>query len=452
DGAESGRVRELAAAGGARWIRVQSLDDPAARERLAAKDFAVSAGKIYHHRRQLTDGELLFLVNSSLDTPAKATVRAAGRSLARLDAVTGTESPYPARIESGRLAFSVELPPAGSLLLVASPEGALVPEQAQPSAARPVEPVAPLKIKRAAPNVLMIDYCDLKVAGAVAEDLPVYKAATTAFQKHGFPEGNPWNTAVQYKSSILDRNHFPPDSGFEAVYRFEVAPGVVTKALEAVVERPALWKVAVNGQTVEPKPGAWWLDAAFGVYDIGAHVKPGANAISVSAHPMSVHAEIEPVYVLGEFGVAPVEKGFRIVPASPLAVGEWKEQALPFYSDAVSYARSYKLRTGASYSVRLGKWSGTVAEVKVNGATAGIIGWAPYEVDISRLVRKGRNEVEVVVYGSLKNLLGAHHGKRTPGFVTPWSWRNAPVHTPPGAQYDFYGYGLTDNFEVVTLP
>ena len=326
----------------------------------------------------------------------------------------------------------MDLPPAGSLLLIASPDGKPAPAQPQAAAGRSVEPATPLAVKRAAPNVLTIDYCDLKVAGETDEDMHVYDAAQKVFQKHGFAEGNPWNTAVQYKTSILDRNHFAPDSGFEAVYRFQVAPGVETKALRAVVERPALWKVSVNGQPVEPRPGEWWLDTAFGVYDIGAHVKPGPNAISVSAHPMSVHAEIEPVYILGEFGVALADKGFQIVPARALQAGDWKEQLLPFYSDAVSYTGSFKLESGAAYKVRLGKWNGTVAEVKVNGAPAGIIGWAPYELDISRLVRGGENQVEVLVYGSLKNLLGPHHAKKNPGLVTPWSWRFAPAHTPPG--------------------
>jgi hypothetical protein len=450
DGAESARVRDLAAASGARWVRVASLEDAAARERLASKDFEVTAGKLYHMRRQLTDGELTFLVNSSLENPARATVRTAGRSLMLLDAVSGTVSPYPARSENGRLAFTVDLPPAGSLLVVASPEGTPTAESPKVAGER-VAAASPLVVKRTQPNLLAIEYVDLKIGGAVKEDVYFESAAKQAFQYHGFKEGNPWSTAVQYKTSILDRDHFAPDSGFEAVYRFEVAAGVSTRTMQAVVERPALWKVAVNGQAVAAKPGAWWLDAAFGVYDIGAYVKPGANEVSVAARPMSVHSEIEPIYILGDFGVVAAEKGFRIVPATALASGDWTAQALPFYSHAVSYTRSFKLRRGAGYKVRLGKWNGTVAEVKVNGVSAGVTGWPPYELDISRLVRAGRNEVEVLVYGSLKNALGPHLGKLEPGLVSPWSWRNAPEHTPAGKDFEFIGYGLQESFEVVAL-
>ncbi len=206
--------------------------------------------------------------------------------------------------------------------------------------------------------------------------------------------------------------------------------------------------MSINGAPVTARPGEWWLDTSFGVYDIGAHVRPGANVIAIKAQPMSVHAEIQPVYILGEFGVAAQDKGFRIVPPRDLSGGAWNDQQLPFYSDAVAYRRSFQTGGGENYKVRLGRWAGTVAEVKVNGKSAGVIGWKPYEIDVTKLVRNGRNEIEVLVYGSLKNLLGPHLTKYRPGLVGSWLWRTAPDHTPPGAQYDLLGYGLFDDFRV----
>jgi hypothetical protein len=55
----------------------------------------------------------------------------------------------------------------------------------------------------------------------------------------------------------------------------------------------------------------------------------------------------------------------------------------------------------------------------------------------------------VMVYGSLKNLLGPHHGRITRGLVSPQSFRSAPAQPPPGAAYDLDGYGLMDEFQVV---
>jgi hypothetical protein len=269
------------------------------------------------------------------------------------------------------------------------------------------------------------------------------------FEHFGF-RGNPWS-GIQYKTEFLDRDHFPPESGFEAVFHFEVSEGVPAGAIQAVVERPQFWHVTVNDAAVTPRPKEWWLDTSFGVYDIGAQVRRGANAITLKAQPMSVHAEIQPVHILGNFGVTGANPGFRIIPAREISMGAWKDQDLPFYSDAISYSRTFNLKRGAPCRVRLGKWLGTVAEVKVNGKSAGIIGWPPYEADITGYIQDGSNSVEVRVYGSLKNLLGPHLTKYNPGLVGSWLWRTAPEHTPPGKQYDLIGYGLFEDFQLVQL-
>jgi hypothetical protein len=164
---------------------------------------------------------------------------------------------------------------------------------------------------------------------------------------------------------------------------------------------------------------------------------------------MSVHNELEPVYLTGDFGTAAQERGFRLVPAPALKIGSWKEQNLPFYSDSMSYRKRYNLSAGGRYKVVLDRWAGTVAEVRVNGKPAGVIGWQPYEIPIDGLTKNGSNVVEVVVTGSLKNLLGPHHGKVDHGMAGPFSFRNAPATMPPGAGYDQLDYGLMSDFSVV---
>jgi hypothetical protein len=448
DGAESSQLLETALRYAPQWIKTTSLEDPAARERIFSGDFAVTSGKLYHQRRRLADGELLFFVNSSLETPASASVHLAGRGLTQFDPFTGECSPYPARIEKSRLVFSVDLPPAGSLLLVVSNRGATYSPNKAVSKQQPVEAAGPLTVQRISANVLRIDYCDLKLGDTIQEDLPVHQAMEKAFQHFGF-QRNPW-WGTQFKTEFLDQDHFPPESGFEAAFHFNLEGSVQTKGMQAVVERPRLWHVLVNGVEIPSLPDAWWLDTSFGLYDIGSLVHPGTNTITLKAQPMSVHAEIQPVYLLGDFGVVSTAKGFQIVPARDLSLGMWKDQALPFYSDSVAYRQAFQLdRRQGSFKVRLGKWLGTVAEIKANGQSAGIIGWAPYELDVSKFLKKGHNEIEVLVQGSLKNLLGPHHGKFNPGLIGSWLWRTAPEHTPPGSQYNLIGYGLFEDFQLV---
>jgi hypothetical protein len=447
DGAESDRIVRLAAQHKANWQRAQSLDE--AKAALVATEFRSVEGRLFHQRRRLADGQLFFFVNSSLDAPARASVQVKAATLTQLDLFTGKPSPYAALRRGGELAFTLDLPPAGSVLLFAGNSGtqpAAKPEG--PARYQPVAPSGPLQISRTAPNVLQIDYCDLKLGGAIEKELYFYQAGEKVWKHHGI-DTDPWNAAVQYKSELIDKK-FPAGSGFEATFWFDADGGLDRAGLRAVVERPELWNVSVNGKPVTARPGEWWLDRAFGVYDIGAFTAEGRNSITLTASPMTIHSELEPVYVLGNFGVAPQAKGFKLVAPAALSLGAWKDQHLPFYPDEVAYRHTFSLKRAAGpYKVRLGKWSGTVAQVKVNGEAAGIIGWQPYELDITKLVRDGENRVEVLVCGSNKNLLGPHHGNPKPGLVSPPLFRNAPREMPPGSAYDLIGYGLMEDFSVV---
>lgn len=448
DGDASDTLKRLSQQHPGRWLHAVSLDDPMVKEKLATADFEPVAGKLFHQRRQLADGQLLFFANSSLEKPAKWNV-AVGGPVRRLNLETGAVAEYPARRSNGRSVVSVDLAPGGSLLLAVTKSKATAGARAERAGEeRVVPPTAPVTVQPLSPNVLTIDYCDLNLGGAVEKDVYFYTASEKAFQHNGLTT-NPWTT-VQYRTTALDKNHFPADSGFEAVFHFDVAEGVATSGMQVVIERPGLWHVSVNGTPVQNRPKTWWLDRSFGVYDIGAHVVPGTNEISVRAQPMSVHNELERIFVLGAFGLKPQERGWRVVPNSSMTAGAWKNQGLPFYSQEVAYGGGYVLRPAtAGYKVRLGKWNGTVAEVRVNGKHAGIIASQPYEFDISRFAQNGENRIEVVVVGSLKNLLGPHHGKIDRGLVSPLSFRTAPERMPAGQQYDLDAYGLFESFQVL---
>jgi hypothetical protein len=165
---------------------------------------------------------------------------------------------------------------------------------------------------------------------------------------------------------------------------------------------------------------------------------------------MPVNNEVTPVYITGDFGVTAQPKGFKLVPSTALALGSWKTQGLPFYPGDVAYARDFKLEAKpARYMVRLGRWSGTVAEVRVNGKSAGIIGWQPYECEVTSLVKPGVNRVEVVVTGSNQNLQGPLHGNPYPGRAGPADFHSGPATMPPGDAYRMVDYGLMQDFQVI---
>ncbi len=463
DGAPSDRVTALGVKYAARWKRLGAPDElTTAGVAFLPLDHA-PGGNLFHLRRKLDSGEILFLVNTSLDAPASAVLTANGASVQKLDAFTGKLQPYPwkrvavrattqPRLAPARIQAAFDIPPAGSLLLLVS-STPVAPSPPAPAALAEtsVAPEGPLAVRRLSPNILRLDYLDLTLAGKEEKGIYFYTAADEIFKNYGF-DGNPWLGAVQFKTELLDKDHFPPESGFSAAFHFRIAPGVPLAGLQAVVERPWLWKVLLNGVEVNSPEGAAWIDPDFGRYPIAAAARAGDNVLTLVAQPFSVHHELEPVYILGDFGVQAEPAGFSIVPATTLALGDWKSQQMPFYSDRVAYTRHYTLAAAQAALVRMDKWWGSTAEIRVNGQSVGVMVNPPWEADITPFLHDGDNSVDVVVYGSLKNVFGPHLGKITRGFTSPWSHRYPPTprQQPPGSAYDLDGYGLQTDFTVVS--
>ena len=162
--------------------------------------------------------------------------------------------------------------------------------------------------------------------------------------------------------------------------------------------------------------------------------------------------ELEPAYVLGSFCVRGAERGFDIVPETALCMdGQqgWNAQGHPFYSGGVAYREEFEVAEtkGGRCCVELPDWSGSVAKVLVNGQVAGYIGWQPWECDVTPWIQPGRNQVEVVVIGTLRNTLGPFHAGPPQGIVTPHMFAQAPPGGQPrGQDYTSIRYGLFQPF------
>ena len=444
------------------WIEKEGINADVIREYFQEKDFMAIdpgswKGRIFHQRRQYKDGQLLFIVNFDKKEAAKFNFEILGRTALYLDAVTGNYLKFPAVLKDGKLIITDQLEPGGSLLLYISENNIMAETFTERNIKdKSVVHASSTSIKQNKPNSLTLDYCDLEFNGETNRNLYFYDAQERVFKYYlgdvyGF-NYNPWSTAIQYRTRILDKNNFDKGTGFKADFPFRIEEGLVPSNMKAIVESPHLFSVSCNGTPVKPIENEWWLDKSFGVFNISDFLKPGNNVITVKADPMDILAELEPVYITGDFCLSPAEHGWNITSPIALDLGSWKKQGLPFYSESVTYSKKFEIESNENkhYIVKLNEWKGTVADVKVNGENAGIIGWRPYELEISKWVQTGENKIEVTVTGSLKNLLGPHHNNPTLGFVTPWNFFYAPEHQPPGTEYHQLDYGLMADFEILS--
>jgi hypothetical protein len=406
-------------------------------------------GILFHHRRQLADGQILFLVNTSIEHSSAGVLLSNLRGVECWDPYTGKVKPYPSAKREGGLSAKFDLPPSGSLLLFLSPK--LIKGEFPPEAVTTLAPTAPVKINRLEPNVLTLDYVDVTAGGETKQDIYFYQANQFAWQKNGL-ERNPWDSAVQFKDELI-RKTFPSGSGFTASYKFKVE-GAVPRNLAIVIERPDLYAITCNGQPANAQRGDWWLDKAFGRIAIASTARTGENVVTITASPFTMFHELEPAYLLGDFALKSADKGFVIVPSpangSGLTTGHagWNLQGHPFYSAGVSYRESFDVeKRGGRFVVSLPNWYGSVAKVAVNSKPAGFIDAPPWECDVTKWVKRGQNEVEVTVIGTLKNTLGPHHGKPALGAAWPGSFHVGPnPGPPPGASYSTVAYGLFERF------
>jgi len=263
---------------------------------------------------------------------------------------------------------------------------------------------------------------------------------------------------VQFKDELIRRT-FAPGSGFTASYKFRIEEAV-PKDLAIVIERPDLYTITCNDQQVKAKRNDWWLDKAFGRIGIASAARVGENVVTIKASPFTMFHELEPAYVLGDFALKATDKGFGIAPVRVLSLGQsgqpgspsvragWNLQGHPFYSAGVSYKESFDVKERAGrFAVRLPNWYGSVAKVVVNGKLAGFIDSPPWDCDVTKWVKRGRNEVEVTVIGTLKNTLGPHHGNPALGAAWPGGFHVGPSPgPPPGASYSTVAYGLFEPF------
>jgi hypothetical protein len=450
DGSESEGLKKLFNTKKENIIVNDSLTDEMISGHLVPSDLifdGISGGDLYHHRRILSDGQILFLSNASLKEAVKGSIVIPGKNAVEMNTLTGEIYGYPSNQSGNNIHFSYSIPPAGSLLLFIPQTVHEYPVPVKTKNFIPVPATSPVSVFRNEENALMIDFCDIEFGNRLLKELHTFDAADTLFKFYGFLNGNPWNTSVQFKTNIIDRDTFDINTGFSATYHFIVNGKFDVSSMKAVVERPHLWTVTINGTEIKPEEGKWWLDRSFGVFNIGTIVRTGDNTITLKASPMRIHSEIEPVYITGDFSVKPAKKGWAIeAPASVLTTGSWKTQGLPFYSWGVTYSKEFNIeKAEGTWKVALGKWSGTIVEVYVNDQPATVIAFPPYITDITSLLKPGMNKIDIRVIGSLKNLLGPHHNNPAPGLASPWLWRNIKTY-PSGTNYQQLDYGLFEDF------
>ena len=400
-------------------------------------------------QHRITGGQhIVFLSskNRDLAIPAKVSVKAAG-SVTEWDAATGDIAPVESTNASGWTQVETVFPPSGSHTFVVG--GPKPKKLARKAKNRKVEQVIGLhdswSFKRNHPNSLTMDYCTYSIDGGQWQGpLPVWKVRKEVMKAAGL---EPY-VGLQPWSMIRKGITAKP---IEIKMKFSFSVEDLPKSLALVVEKVHHYSLSVNGKAIPTDTSEWHWDKQFGKVNITNSVRKGINELELSCL-YNLDVEIEDIFLVGDFGVKRVDPCTMAITREParLKDGSWVDQGYPFYSGTIRYQKQFRMSPSrkANYVLRLANPVGTLFSVSLNGREVGSMWKQPWELDITKALRRGDNSLDIEVVSSLRNTFGPlHHrgGDKLPWtgpgeFVTEKDWID---------QYQFAAYGLLKGVEVV---
>jgi hypothetical protein len=134
----------------------------------------------------MDDGQMLFFVNSDTLSHAGTSVTAKGKSLIRMDLVSGNCYQVPSKSENGMISFLIDLPPVGSALYYLSDNSVNEPVENETVVnEEPISTLGGVAVKAEAENVLVLNYMDVKSRNIDLKGVYFMKAMHQLFDSNG---------------------------------------------------------------------------------------------------------------------------------------------------------------------------------------------------------------------------------------------------------------------------
>jgi len=430
-------------------VAIDRLLPDALRVRTAEGHAAVST---WVHKRREGNRWILFVVNTHRERAESYEISLpweAGLSVSRWDAATGIATRIPSVQSGDRLRIPLHLHRADSALLVieTASEAAIETEDRIDIYKTTIPLIGPWEYLCSEPNVLVIDRLAHSLDAGKSwspKDLDhrIRQRVARHFDVEAALEWQPW--------MVRDSGAFQGRGGPVGLrYGFQVSEELPTSA-SLVMEWHDSMKVTLNNKTVDFQNAGTHWERNFRSVPIVGYLQAGENTVEVS-FPYDCLSEIEPIYVIGDFGVRLDSQEPVITSrAAKLELGSWVQQGLPFYSGEVTYLIPFDAPLdGSRIRLRLRNPQGTLFRLRVNGQDAGKILWSPYQSDLTPFVLKGANLLELTVVGSRQNTFGPLHDRQSDGegaVASPEHYQNEAFLRE---QWSLHDYGLLGGIELM---
>jgi hypothetical protein len=202
----------------------------------------------------------------------------------------------------------------------------------------------------------------------------------------------------------------PLGSDYQMTNEFEVRhiPERVQLVYEDLGEP---FQVYINGFRVEEEPQKCFLwDRSNRFLEVRKYLRRGRNQIIIKTrYPnykdnVPTNHAIEPVVLAGKFAV--VDR--KIDEPKFITQEKTVEREIPNYSGDITLKQKFNLGEEYLEKKLILECEGfqNAFTVKINGKEAGTRLWPPHRMDVTELVQKGENTIEITITNTAENLLG----------------------------------------------
>jgi hypothetical protein len=246
-----------------------------------------------------------------------------------------------------------------------------------------------------------------------------------------------------YVLNILPRiNELERAVDLKQVYRFTVDH--IPSQFFLATETPEIFEIFVNGVKIDKTDLGYFRDSAFRKLDIAPCVRTGENEIvftsTIQQTPacyehiskswtfesmkncLSYDMEIEPIYLVGDFGLRFVDEpkenadGSYVIDEVPV-IAEKPEKvdiARLGYEGFAEFAGELTISkkidvTDTDLYVYLKGEAMNAIRLKINGKDVITKLYAPYRVELNGYLNEGENTLELTLVNNLRNMMGPHH-------------------------------------------
>lgn len=402
--------------------------------------------------RRVGEDYVLFAVNHDRNSAHAVTFRIpAACSVTAFDPWTGVSHAVDAHVTEDGTAFPGDFPPAYSAVYFLRTGAAPFGKPRAYPYAHPhrsenlfavLGPAAPYT--RSLPNPLVLDTCAYSLnGGAFSSVMEVWRAQKAIREALGMQQVYYNGAPMRYLWTEAERQK--PGTPFALTMTFQVRD-VPEGPCRFAIENPGELEVLCNGVPCEAD-GGWYVDRALRTFSL-PRLHLGENTVTVRGLYRG-DMELEDMFVIGDFGVDPDRAITKERPV--LHFGDWCMQGLYHYPGDVTYhftAPAYRPEDGR-VALRLGEYAAALAEIVVNGRSAGCLFGRGYTaLDVTAFLQSRENRIDIRLAGTPRNLFGPFHQTYTDCARSSWAdYRTEGVLYTP--DYVLKPYGLFGQVKLV---